>query len=163
MDMKSFSLLIAFFLVSFLTACGSSPKTVPIKVYTEPAGSYVIYRVDSGSEAESPWIYLGTTPLESTFNFDKKANKAKKISIKVMKEGYEVWLKRKGLKERFRINRNFIDFQRIPQTIQNRIWKVYNEYEFPEPENIYPFCKKMGFREYLDEFHKFETMLMRLY
>ncbi len=82
---------------------------------------------------------------------------------KVMKEGYEVWLKRKGLKERFRINRNLIDFQKIPQTIQNRIWKVYNEYEFPEPDNIYSFCKKMGFREYLDEFHKFETMLMRLY
>lgn len=82
---------------------------------------------------------------------------------KVMKEGYEHWLKRKGLEERFNINRNLIDFQKIPQTMQNRIWKAYNGYEYPNPENIYPFCKKMGFREYLEEFHKFEVMLMRLY
>lgn len=82
---------------------------------------------------------------------------------KVMKEGYENWLKRKGLEERFKINRNLIDFQRIPQTIQNRIWKEYNSYEYPDPENIYKFCKRMGFREYMEEFTKFERMLMRLY
>lgn len=82
---------------------------------------------------------------------------------KVMKEGYMFWLKRMGLEERYRINRNLIDFQRIPQTIKERIMKAYNEYEYPEPDNIRSFCKKMGFREYLEEFHKFETMLMRLY
>ena len=82
---------------------------------------------------------------------------------KVMKEGYMFWLKRMGLEERYKINRNLIDFQRIPQTIKERIMKAYNEYEYPEPDNIHSFCKKMGFREYLEEFHKFETMLMRLY
>lgn len=82
---------------------------------------------------------------------------------KVLKEGYEFWLKRNGLEERFKINRNLIDFKKIPQTIQNRIWKAYNDYEYPEPEKIYPFCKKMGFREYIDEFTKFENMLLRLY
>ncbi len=82
---------------------------------------------------------------------------------KVMKEGYEFWLKRNGLEERYKINRNLIDFQRIPKTIQGRIMKAYGEYEYPIPEKIYPFCKKMGFREYLDEFTKFENMLMRLY
>ena len=82
---------------------------------------------------------------------------------KVMKEGYEFWLKKNGLEERFKLNRNLIDFNKIPQTMQGRIWKAYNGYEYPNPENIYPFCRKMGFREYLDDFHKFERMLMRLY
>jgi len=82
---------------------------------------------------------------------------------KVMKEGYMFWLKRMGLEERYKINRNLIDFQRIPQTIKGRIMKTYENYEYPEADNIYTFCKQMGFREYLDEFHKFETMLMRLY
>ena len=86
--MKSITYAVVLSMALLLTACSSSPKSVPIKVYTEPAGSYVIYRVDSGSETDSPWIYLGITPLESTLSYDKKIRKAKKISIKVMKEGY---------------------------------------------------------------------------
>jgi hypothetical protein len=82
---------------------------------------------------------------------------------KVLKEGYQFWLKRNGLEERFNLNRNLMDFQRIPQTIQTRIWKTYNDYEYPDPENLYTFCKKMGFREYLEEFTKFENAIMRLY
>jgi hypothetical protein len=82
---------------------------------------------------------------------------------KVLKEGYQHWLKRMGLEERYQLNRNLIDFQKIPKTIQNRIWKAYHEYEYPEPENMYPFCKKMGFREYLENFTSFENNLLRLY
>lgn len=74
--------------VTLLTACSSAPKNVPVKVYTEPAGGYVIYRVDSGNESAPPWIYLGTTPLETTVALDKSAKKAGKFSIRIMKEGY---------------------------------------------------------------------------
>ena len=87
--MKQVMLLIAFIAPLLTTACSSTPKTVPVKVFSEPAGGYVIYRIDAKDRDESPWIYLGTTPLQSTLNFEKDiARKARKVSIKIMKEGY---------------------------------------------------------------------------
>jgi hypothetical protein len=71
-----------------LVSCASTPETVPLKIYSEPAGGYVIYRVDEGGTEDSPWIYLGTTPLESSLKYDKHLTHAKKVSFKIMKEGY---------------------------------------------------------------------------
>jgi hypothetical protein len=81
----TFSLLTLLLLSS---ACSSSPKVIPLKFYSDPAGAYVIYRVSS-TTADIPWVYLGTTPLESTLQIDKSlAKNASKLSVRVMKEGY---------------------------------------------------------------------------
>ncbi len=80
-----FSLLTIILLSS---ACSSSPKVIPLKVYSEPAGAYVIYRVSS-TAGDVPWVYLGTTPLESALTVDRDMAKgASKLSVRVMKEGY---------------------------------------------------------------------------
>ena len=81
--MKAIVVFSAISMMLLFSSCSSSPKTAPLKVYSEPAGGYVIYRVDSGSEVNSPWVYLGTTPLESTINIENAS-----LSIRVMKEGY---------------------------------------------------------------------------
>ncbi len=87
--MKPVSILSAISMLLLFSSCSSAPKTVPLKVYSEPAGGYVIYRVDSNSDVDAPWVYLGTTPLESSLQIEKAlAKDARKLSVRVMKEGY---------------------------------------------------------------------------
>ena len=87
--MKPVILSFVISLTLLSSACSSGPKTVPIKIYSEPAGGYVIYRLDTKEKDDAPWIYLGTTPLESSLDFEKSvAREARKISFRIMKEGY---------------------------------------------------------------------------
>jgi hypothetical protein len=87
--MKSLTTIFVFTLIIFSTACSSSPKALPLKVYSEPAGGYVVYRIDSSTSKDEPWVYIGTTPVESTLLIDKDiAKNAGKLSVRVMKEGY---------------------------------------------------------------------------
>ena len=50
--------LLAISMTLLVSSCSSAPKPVPIKIYSEPAGGYVIYRLDNEAEADAPWIYL---------------------------------------------------------------------------------------------------------
>jgi len=87
--MKSNIFISAVLMMLLASSCSSAPKAVPVKVYSEPAGGYVIYRVDREADKDAPWIYLGTTPVETVLYIEKKtAKKANKLSIRVMKEGY---------------------------------------------------------------------------
>lgn len=87
--MKSYLTGFAITMMLLFSSCSSAPKAVPIKIYSEPAGGYVIYRLDNEAEADAPWIYLGTTPLESTLVVENNiAKKTRKLSMRVMKEGY---------------------------------------------------------------------------
>jgi len=87
--MKSYLIGFAITMMLLFSSCSSAPKQVPIKIYSEPAGGYVIYRLDNEAEADAPWIYLGTTPLESTLVVENNvAKKTRKLSMRVMKEGY---------------------------------------------------------------------------
>ena len=87
--MKSYFIIFAISMMLLSTSCSSAPKQVPLKIYSEPAGGYVIYRLDNEAEADAPWIYLGTTPLESTLVVESNvAKKTRKLSVRVMKEGY---------------------------------------------------------------------------
>lgn len=87
--MKSLTAILISTLIILSSACSSSPKALPLKVYSEPAGGYVVYRIDSTTSEDEPWVYIGTTPLESTLLIDKNiAKNAGKLSVRVMKEGY---------------------------------------------------------------------------
>ena len=81
--MKSNIFILTILMMLLASSCSSAPKAVPVKVYSEPAGGFVIYRVDREADKDAPWIYLGTTPVESVLYIEKKtANKANKLSIR---------------------------------------------------------------------------------
>ena len=75
----------------FLAACGSSVRTVPLTVQSEPLGAYVMFQVqaDRDEERSYDWIYLGNTPLKVRHSVTKKElDDADAFVIRVMKEGY---------------------------------------------------------------------------
>ena len=82
---------------------------------------------------------------------------------KVLAEGLETWLKREKLEERYTLNRNLIDFKRIPKTIKTRIINEYKRYKLADPSKIYSFFDKNQFRSYIDNFTHVEENLMKLY
>lgn len=82
---------------------------------------------------------------------------------KVLASGLNDWLEQKGLKDRYELNRNLIDFDRIPNAIVTRVLNAYNSYELPNPNNIYTFFRDNEFKSYLEDFTSVETKLMSLY
>jgi 5'-3' exonuclease len=82
---------------------------------------------------------------------------------KAIAYGLDKWLNEKKLVERYNLNRNLIDFDRIPKTIKTRILNTYKSYQLADPANIYPFFRDNGFREHLENFERIETKLMQLY
>lgn len=68
-----------------------------------------------------------------------------------------------NLQERYEFNRNLMDFSKIPQTIKEKILKNYYNYEYPHPEKIYEFFKKMGWPYFLDNLTAVENRLYELY
>lgn len=93
----------------------------------------------------------------------RKPGFGEKSLEKVMKMGYKKWLEDNDLLERFEINRNLIDFNRIPKTIKSRIINAYTSYELPEANNFYTFFKKHNLRSFLDDFERVELQLLNLY
>lgn len=91
---------------------------------------------------------------------------------KILNEGLENWLS-KNKKEKFDVvvdaeknfkrNQILIDFAKIPNTIRDRVLKAYYEYNFPPPQNMYPFLKKYKMRGFVQEYPKFERYMMKLY
>jgi len=74
-----------------LVGCGSSVRTVPFKVQSDPLGAYVMYQVQDDAEdvRHFDWIFLGNTPVDTRRAISKKRLKrADSFMIKVVKEGY---------------------------------------------------------------------------
>ena len=83
---------------------------------------------------------------------------------KVMDYGWEKWLKDNELEDRFnKRNKVLMDFRCIPQAVRSNIIKAYENYEYPDADNIYKFFSKNKFRGFLDEFTSVENRLLRLY
>lgn len=91
---------------------------------------------------------------------------------KILDEGVDHWLARNTKKkfdvtidpkENYKRNQILIDFNKIPNTIRNRVLKAYYEYTFPPPSNIFPFIKRHKMRGFIEEFPKFERYMMKLY
>jgi hypothetical protein len=59
------------------------------------------------------------------------------MAEKIIAGGYKKWLKDNKLEERFEINRNLIDFTRIPVSLREKILKSYSSYVTPQPEILY--------------------------
>ena len=86
-----------------------------------------------------------------------------KSAEKVLKYGWEAWLKDNDLEANFKRNRILMDFNYIPEPIVSNIMKQYNSYEFPDADNIYKFFAKNHFKGFIDSFTQTENRLMQLY
>lgn len=82
---------------------------------------------------------------------------------KIMRSGYKEWLKSEGLMERFELNRRLIDFKFIPENIKANILKAYSEAKIPEISKAYEFFKENKFNTFLEDYHKIENNLLRIY
>ena len=89
-DQRYASLLAAVLVMLMLSACGSRVAPVRFKVNSEPEGAYVLYQVQgTESECAGKWVYLGNTPLQGMYQFDRKQlQDTDKVSLRVMQQGY---------------------------------------------------------------------------
>ena len=71
---------------------------------------------------------------------------------------------RVDLSKNFKRNRVLVDFDKIPNTIVQRIVDGYNACSnLPPSENIYLFFEKNNMRSFIDNIHKVENKLLPLY
>ena len=86
--------------------------------------------------------------------------------------GIKEWLKtpyknklygKVDLEKNFKRNRILMDFNKIPNTILNRILNAYENCNFPPPSNIYQFFKIYNMRGFLEDFTQVENKLLQLY
>lgn len=104
--------------------------------------------------------YWGLTPDTKG---KRKPGLGPKTASKIIKEGYENWLKSNGLLKNYQRNRRLIDFKHIPKSIKDLTIKSYENYAMPDPKNMYIFFKENNFRWYIDNFTQVENRLLQLY
>ena len=57
-----------------------------------------------------------------------------------------------------------MDFDKIPDTIVDRIYQAYNRsHNLPPLENIYLFFEKYNLKAFMEDINKIENKLSRLY
>lgn len=66
-------------------------------------------------------------------------------------------------RQNFNRNQKLINFDYIPQKINDNILEVYNNYEMPDPSNIYSFFNEQGWTSFLESFEITEKVLLKLY
>jgi hypothetical protein len=89
--MKYCRLIILFAFAAGLTACGSTVKTVPLTIQSDPLGAYVLFQVqaDRKDDRSYDWIFLGNTPIKTRRSVLKKdLENADAFIVKVIKDGY---------------------------------------------------------------------------
>jgi len=82
---------------------------------------------------------------------------------KAVEHGWKEWLIENDVYHRFDFNRCLMDFERIPQYLQDGIMDDYNTYKYPNPDMMYKFLKEKGWPEFLDNFTTLENKFMQLY
>jgi 5'-3' exonuclease len=104
-----------------------------------------------------------------------------KTAAKIIEDGVDGWLEKNDgvlepfedsrgcrwhketLKEQYEFNKVLLDFRCIPEVIRRRTFEQYEQYELPPFDRLYPFFKAMRWNQALDEFTRFENVLMNLY
>ncbi|THB72195.1 MAG: hypothetical protein D6B25_17260 [Desulfobulbaceae bacterium] len=86
MKQKSINFFSIFLLLGALTltGCASREQAVNFKIHSEPEGAYIVYKQDN-----SPWIYLGVTPLDIIETISRKQlDDDHTITLRAMRCGY---------------------------------------------------------------------------
>ncbi len=141
-----------------------------VKIYNPLKKSYVahpspeLWLVETclRGQAQKDNIYNVKTPLD--YPEDKrKPPLGEKMAEKIIAGGYKKWLKDNKLEERFEINRNLIDFTRIPISLREKILKSYSSYVTPRPEILYDWIKDKNWHGILDGWFRVEGKLLEIY
>ncbi len=106
-------------------------------------------------------IFNVLTPLD--FNGKRKPGIGEERVEKIINNGYENWLLSENAVDHFELNRKLIDFKMIPTKIQKNIIKKYKEYKLPRLDKAYTFFKQNNFLSFLEDYHRVENTLSRLY
>ena len=105
MNIKAMQKLITILILIFVVGCGSSGrKEVPLALYSDPLGAYAILKVDYSDNRESDWIFLGPTPVKVSKSIDLK--KARKVTIRVIRENFKDQTKSWTAKEFIQLSRD---------------------------------------------------------
>lgn len=93
----------------------------------------------------------------------RKPGFGEKAFEKAVVYGLDNFVRDKGLEENLKRNLTLIDLSRTPQHIKDQILDQYNNYKYPEPENIWKFVKANNWPEIIESFTQVEDRLMHLY
>ncbi len=107
-------------------------------------------------------IFNIKTPLDYPEG-KRKPGFGPKAFEKVMEYGPKQWLIDNNLIDRYKFNKVLMDFKLIPQDIKDTIMKEYNEYQYPDLDNIWKFVEKKGYPEVIENFTNIEQKFMELY
>jgi len=107
-------------------------------------------------------IFNVITPIDWPAEKRKPSLGEEKVR-RIIERGYEDWLVSEGAVDRFDLNRQLIDFRCVPENIKNDIIEKYKNYKLPNLEEAYNFFKQRNFKSYLEDFHRVENNLTRLY
>jgi hypothetical protein len=107
-------------------------------------------------------IFNVITPIDWPAEKRKPSLGEEKVR-RIIDGGYEDWLVSEGAVERFDLNRKLIDFNCVPENIKKNIIEKYKNYKLPNLEEAYNFFKQRNFKSYLEDFHRVENNLTRLY
>jgi len=107
-------------------------------------------------------IFNVITPIDWPAEKRKPSLGEEKVR-RIIEGGYEDWLVSEGAVDRFDLNRKLIDFNCVPENIKKNIIEKYKNYKLPNLEEAYNFFKQRNFKSYLEDFHRVENNLTRLY
>lgn len=107
-SIKSVNSLKSLFVIGLtllVVGCSSSArKDVPLSIYSDPLGAYALLKVDYSDQRDSDWIFLGATPVKISKSIDFE--KAKKVSLRVIRENFADQTKSWSAKEFNKLRRN---------------------------------------------------------
>lgn len=94
-------------------------------------------------------------------------SESKKKNLLILEENksreFPKILLEENISQRYKINKKIIDFREIPIVLKDKILKQYDEYKITTSDDFYPFFKKMGWNEVLDNYNWIETTLLKMF
>jgi hypothetical protein len=107
-------------------------------------------------------IFNIKTPLDHPEG-KRKPGFGPKAFEKALEYGVKEWLVDNDLVKRFQFNKMLMDFNEIPQEIQDNIMSNYNEYKYPEPSKMWKFIEEQGWPDMIENFTQLENKFLELY
>jgi hypothetical protein len=138
-----------------------------VKVFTpyynefrEPQSNFISKKILMGQSKDN--IYNVKTPTNYNSN-KRKSPLGEKTAEKILIEGIDNFIRSNNLSDNYKRNQKLIDFRHIPKVLENKILDSYQNYNYPDPENIAKFISRYNWREYVDNYTELEHCLLKLY
>lgn len=106
-------------------------------------------------------IYNVKTPVDWDSE-KRKPGLGPKTVEKIFEYGYNEWLVKNNLTERFEENRKLIDYDFIPDDITRLIIDSYNNYKTTDEVKLYTFLNKHNLDEHIEKISEIDNKLMEI-